>query len=129
MAFPPTCNRERDSAASHTSTFEGVSTIVVAVASRTAVSVGDGTIAGGTVVCVVVGEGIKVGVAVRSMAVVVPVGGGIEDEDSVRAVEVDESFVDVKLGDGKGNDVEVDESDGDVAVEGDIRGEIVSVTG
>jgi len=39
VAFPPTCNRERDSAASHTSALEGVSAICVAVGSLTGVPV------------------------------------------------------------------------------------------
>ena len=128
FALPPTCNRERDSATSHTSALEEVSMTAVTVASGTGVSVGDGAIVGGTVVCVcegvagAVGEGIKVAVAV-------PVGGEMGDEFDVSAVEVNESFVDVKLGDGKGNDVKVDESDGDVAVGEGIGGERVSVTG
>lgn len=98
----------------------------VTVASGTGVSVGDGTIVGGAVVCVcevvagAVGEGIKVAV---------PVGGERGNEVDVSAVEVNESFVDVKLGDDKGNDVKVDESDGDAAVGEGIGGERVSVTG
>ena len=125
VAFPPTCNRDRANAASHTSALGGVSTTGVAVTSRTGVSVGDGTIVGGAVVCVAV----KGGVAVRSIAVAVPFCGEIGDEVNVSALDVDESFVVVKLGDCKGNEVDVDESDGGVAVGDCIGGEIVAVTG
>ena len=73
-------------------------------------------------VCVEVGEGIKVVVAVLSLAVAVPVGSGIGDEVAVSAL-------DVSVGDGKGNEVRVDGFDCDVAVGDGIGGKRVSVTG
>ena len=81
-----------------------------------------------------VSEGIvdkSVGIAVGvKTGVAVPVGDGITIDVAVGpagvSVGVSESFVDVKLGDGKGNEVGVDESD--AAVGEGIEGETVSVT-
>jgi len=64
VAFPPTCNRERETA-SQTFISDGFSTTGVTVDSATDVSVGDGAEAGGCV-----------DVLVRP-GVLVPVGGGI----------------------------------------------------
>ena len=64
--MPPTCNRERDKAASHTSTFEGVSTICVIVGSLTGVPVDVGvTICVGEGSTKAVEAGIEKGVEVR----------------------------------------------------------------
>ena len=100
VAFPPTCNRERDNAASHTSTLEGVTAICVAVGSLTGVPVD-----GGVNICVgegcteAVGEGSENGVGVTvldDVSVAVGSGGG-------GGVAV--SVFDVTVGDGRGSSV------------------------
>ena len=102
FALPPTCNRERDIAASHTSTFEGVSTICVAVGSLTGVPVDvGGDICVGEGSTEAVAEGSENGVEVpvpEDVSVAVLVADGLAG-----GVSVDR--LDVSVGDGSGRSV------------------------
>ena len=99
VAFCPTCNRERDMAASQASALEGDSAICVAVGSLKGVPVDVGAnIDGGSAVAV--GEGTETGVEVAVLDdVSVAVGDGREGGG------VAVSVVDVAVGDGKGRSV------------------------
>ena len=124
VAFIPTCNREREVAALHTSVLDGIS----------AVDVGNGSGIGDTVVVgidvegsasvgVTVGDGMKTAVAVKSLAVDVPVGDVIGS-----AVDVDSLDADVSVGDGNGGAVIVTALDVDVSVWDGVGGATVLVT-
>ena len=98
--MPPTCNRDRDNAASQASALEGVSTICVAVGWPAGVPVDVGVnICVGDVSTEAVGEGSENGVGVSVLDdVSVAVGDG-----SVGGVAVD--TLDVAVGDGSGSSV------------------------
>jgi hypothetical protein len=111
VAFPPTCNREREIAASHTSASDGISTIGVSVDWTTGVGKGRGVNVG-VGMCVPVGDGMRTAVAVNPPETNVPVGDGIDVIG--RKVAVSPFEVEVPVGAGITSAVGVDPLDADV---------------
>lgn len=119
VAFLPTCNREREIAASHisTSVSDGISTIGVRVDGTTGVSVGKGRgVKVGVGKFVPVGDGIRTTVAVCRLEVAVPVGDAIGSAVAVSPIEVE-----VSVDDGITSAVDVNAPEAEVCV-GDGNG-------
>ena len=125
VAFPPTCNRELESAASHTAVSDGISTTGVTVDRIAGVAVGKGrAVKVGAGMFVPVGDGMKTASAVNLPEVNVPVGEGIGVIG--RKVAVNPLEVEVPVGDGITGAVDVNALEAEVGV-ADDNGDAVSV--